>query len=55
MRDSTRRAMLWEQAKGVLRAITASYENEQAAFDEWDEHLEKFITDTEDRAKGGFT
>ena len=54
MRDSTARAILWEKAKGILRAITASYENEQDQFEEWDSHLERFIKDTEDNATGGF-
>lgn len=55
MRNATYRGMLWEQAKGLLRAITASYEEEQDEFEEWDAHLEAFITETEDNGRGGFT
>ena len=55
MRDSTIRAVLWEEAKGKLRAIIASYENDPELFDEFQKHAEDFITDVEDHGRGGFT
>lgn len=54
MRDSTHRALLWEQAKGLLRAITASYEHEEELFNDWNLHLENFIMETENNGRGGF-
>jgi hypothetical protein len=55
MRDSTHRAVLWEEAKGKLRAISATYENEREAFETWDKYIEEIITHVEDHGTGGFT
>ena len=42
------RAMAWERAKGELRSMLATYENEQATFAAMDDALDEFIVMVEE-------
>lgn len=50
LHDSALKAMLWEEAKGKLRALVmvqGSYQSAYGRFEELDETVEKFIKEVE--------
>lgn len=52
MQEDVQRSILWEEAKGKLRAILASYYQDER-YMEIDNAITNFIADVEDNAWGG--